>query len=161
MGLRQEFDKRIKKKEQELAELRDQVARAESYLQALNDSMRLLPKDDPQAPTLRPNSELAKARDALKAEGQPLHITKILEAIGKPVTKATRVSLSGSLSAYARRGEIFTRPLPNTFGLKEFESAVDEQEAVAADDGEALSLEEVSADDQTDSGGDRSTLPLN
>jgi hypothetical protein len=35
MGVRQEFDKRIKKKEQELADLRDQVARTESYLQAL------------------------------------------------------------------------------------------------------------------------------
>jgi hypothetical protein len=44
--------------------------------------------------------------------------------------------------------------------LKEFESAVDEQEAVPADDAESLSLEEVSAGDETDTG-DRSALPLN
>jgi hypothetical protein len=123
MGVRQEFEKRIKKKEQELNELRDQVARAESYLQAMYEGLRLLPKEDSQTRSveLRPNSELAKARDAIKAEGSPMHVSDILRAIGKPVNKATRVSLSGSLGAYARKGDIFTRPAPNTFGLKEFE----------------------------------------
>jgi hypothetical protein len=39
--------------------------------------------------------------------------------MGKEVTRETRVSLASALSAYARRGEIFTREGPNRFGLFE------------------------------------------
>jgi len=144
MNFRQELVKRIKKKELEIAELKSQLDKAEAYLQGLNDSFRLFPKEDGEITAegkLRPNSDLAKARDVLKKASTPLHITKLLEAMGKPVTKSSRVSLSGSLSAYARKGEIFTRPAPNTFGLKEMES---NSEAEPADimDPEALPLDD-------------------
>ena len=69
---------------------------------------------------LRIGTDLAKARDYLRKAGKAAHVTKIIEAIGKQVNKETRVSLSGSLSNYVRKGLIFTRPAPNTFGLVEF-----------------------------------------
>jgi hypothetical protein len=142
MGFRQELERRIKKKEQEISDLKTQMDKAEAYLQALTDSLRLLPKDGGQIAEsrLRPNSDLAKARDVLKKAGHPLHITNLLEGMGKPVNKSSRVSLSGSISAYARKGEIFTRPAPNTFGLKEMESN-SESEPLVEDDPEALPLD--------------------
>ena len=46
-----------------------------------------------------------------------MHIQDILRGIGKEVTPENRASLGGSLAAYVRRGEIFSRPAPNTFAL--------------------------------------------
>jgi hypothetical protein len=98
--------------------------------------MKLLPKDTVTTKAaaeqaLRPGSAVAKAREAILKAGKPLHITEILKAIGRPVDKGNRVSLSGSLSGYVKRGEIFTRPAPNTFGLAELnhdELSVEETE---------------------------------
>ena len=86
--------------------------------------MKLLPRDGAGANNdqiLRPGTTLAKARDAIKKAGKPLHVSEILKLVEKPADKKNRVSLGGSLSGYVRRGEIFTRPAPNTFGLKEFD----------------------------------------
>ena len=44
----------------------------------------------------------------------------ILRGVGEEETAANRATLSGSLSAYVRKGEVFTRPAPNVFGLVEF-----------------------------------------
>jgi hypothetical protein len=63
----------------------------------------------------------------LRKAGKPLHITDILKGIGKTTSKKDRVSLSGSLGWYVRRNEIFTRPAPNTFGLKEMEDISKEE----------------------------------
>jgi hypothetical protein len=46
-------------------------------------------------------------------------MSDLLSALGIGITKEARASLGGSLSAYVRRGEIFNRPSPNTFGLIE------------------------------------------
>ena len=130
MGLREEFQKRIDKKQQEIDELkRDfevKLKEANGYLQALQDSMKLLPKDAAAnslgvSRTLRPGSALAKAREAILKAGHPLHILELLKAIGKPQDKKNRISLGGSLSGYVRDGQVFTRPSPNTFGLIELE----------------------------------------
>jgi len=132
--IRDELQKRIEKKHQEIRELEKQLAAAHAYIEALQDSMKLLPKDTVTTrgaaeQALRPGSAVAKAREAILKAGKPLHITEILKAIGRPVDKSNRVSLSGSLSGYVKRGEIFTRPAPNTFGLAELnhvEMPVDE-----------------------------------
>jgi hypothetical protein len=71
---------------------------------------------------LRPGTALAKAREAIKKAGHPLHVSEILKALGKPPDKKNRISLGGSLSGYVRKGEVFTRSAPNTFGLIELES---------------------------------------
>jgi hypothetical protein len=121
MDIRREFEKRIEKKRLEIMELELKIAEARAYSQALMDTLKILPKDDasPEEPTsnLRPGSDLALAADLIKEAGKPLHIDQILTGIGKPITKENKASLGTSLSAYARRTLIFTRPLPNTFGL--------------------------------------------
>lgn len=128
MGLREDFQKRIDKKQQEIAELELKIKEARSYVQALLDTIKILPKEpaangNSGAFTLRPGTALARARDAIKQAGRPLHVNEILVALSKSTDKANKVSLSGSLAGYVRRQEIFTRPAPNTFGLIELEHA--------------------------------------
>jgi hypothetical protein len=48
-----------------------------------------------------------------------MHINEILKALGSPVDSKHKLSLGGSLANYVRKGQIFTRPAPNTFGLLE------------------------------------------
>lgn len=126
MGLREDLARRIEKKRAEIVELQIQVRLAEQYLQAMEDMLRLVPRDQSgsgggvsPSPKLRPGSSLAKARDAILKAGRPLYVTELLGAIGKGTTRNDRAGLSGTLAAYVRRGEIFTRPAPNTFGLVE------------------------------------------
>lgn len=126
MGIREELLKKIDKKNQDIRELEAQIREANAYIQGLQDVARLIPRenaDERQSEhVLRANSDMAKARDFLKEIGKPLHVGEILNGIGKGDTKPHRLSLSGSLGDYVRKKEIFTRPLPNTFGLVEFTS---------------------------------------
>jgi seryl-tRNA synthetase len=126
MALRDELLRRIEKKQEEIFSLESQLREAKSYLQALEDTVRILPREGVNEgmaeAVLRPGSTIAKARDAILAAGHPLHIQDLLSAVGKPATKETRAAVSGSLSFYVRRAEIFTRPAPNTFGLIELEA---------------------------------------
>ena len=126
MALRTELERRIDKKQVEINGWRAEIRRyrelvnsAQSYIQALEDTLKLLPKDDsiltPQA-TLRPGTAVHKAKEAILAAGRPLHIDELLKAIGKQIDADSRGALSGSLSTYVRKGQIFTRPAPNTFG---------------------------------------------
>ena len=135
-----EIEKRIKRKEAEIAELRKQLEQAEAYLQGMADSLKLFPKegesDEDDGPTLRSGSDLEKARLAILKAGKPLHIKDLVLAIGKEPTKENKTSLSGSIGAYVRREIIFTRPKPNTFGVTEFENA-------DADDLKGLPLDEI------------------
>jgi len=131
MGIRQDFERRITKKQQEIADLELQIRDAKSYLQALQDSLKLLPRDgtagiSPDA-DLRPGSALAKARDVIRKAGKPMHINDILVGVGKAVDKKNKVSLAGSLGNYARKQEIFSKTAPNTFGLKEFDYPTEDQ----------------------------------
>jgi hypothetical protein len=111
--------------EAELREVHEKKLAASSYLKALEDMLEKLPKEVGQAEDsspreLRHGSDLAKAKDALKLAGHPLHISDLLAAIGKQADKKSRLSLSGSLGALVREKRIFCRPSPNTFGLIEF-----------------------------------------
>ena len=123
MGVRENFQKLMDKKQQEIRSLELQLREANAYIQALQDSMKLLPRDngtDKAQHKLRPDSTLAKTRDILKTVGSPMPIGDLLKALGLPQDKKHRVSLAGTLSGYAKKGRIFTKPLPNTFGLLEF-----------------------------------------
>lgn len=124
MGVREEFQKRIERKQQEIRDLETRIKEANAYLQALLDSMKWLPREESSNGNqlLRPGTTLAKAQEAIQKSGHPMHVADILKAIGKPTDKRNRVSLGGSLSGYVRRKEIFTRPAPNTFGLIEMEN---------------------------------------
>jgi hypothetical protein len=125
MGLLFDLKKRIDKKATEISDLEGKLREARSYLQALQDIARSLPKDGDLSAgvdsKLRSTSMVGQARDALRKEGSPMHVTKILGEIGKAANKKNRTSLSGSLSQYVRKQEIFTRPEPNIFGLLEWD----------------------------------------
>jgi len=125
MGIRDNFQKLINKKLEEIAAFELQIREARAYVQALQDSMKLLPRDAVGAPeyTLREGSTLCKTRDILRSAAVPMSIADILKALGKPHDQKHRTSLAGTLSAYSRDGKIFTKTAPNTFGLLEFQNS--------------------------------------
>lgn len=144
MSLRVELQKRIEKKQAEIREHEEMIRQAQSYIQGLQDTLKLIPKDgdvgEPDA-AFRHGSNVAKARDALRAAGRPLHITEILKAIGQPTDKKHRLALGGSISSYARRDKVFKKVAPNTFGLIELESlSFTDVPAIGEDDMESLGL---------------------
>lgn len=126
---RRKLEERISKKQQEIQELELQVRDAKSYIQALLDVAKMLPRegdvvrettDASQTPeSMRSGSNVFDARSAILAAGKPLHVVDILKASGRANDRKNRTGMSGSLAAYVRRNEIFTRPQPNTFGLIE------------------------------------------
>lgn len=122
VGMKEDLLRRIERKQQEIKELELKARDANAYMQGLQDALRMLPKESDQPedePTLRPGTDLAKARDALLKAQRPLHITDILRAIGKSNDKRSRLALAGSIARYARKGSVFTKAGPNTFGLPE------------------------------------------
>lgn len=112
---------RIKKKEAEIQGLEERLRAARIYLQALQDVLGAIERESEGTidPGLRVGSSVAQAREVIMRAKKPVHISDLLAALGKGVTKETRASLSSSLAAYVRRGEVFTRSAPNTFGLIE------------------------------------------
>ena len=131
MGLREKLEKKIEEKQVEARKYLREVSRyqalangIEIYIQALEDAIRLIPKEPEEGVevTLRPGTILFKAREILSAKGEPMHIVDLLKALGKPDDNTNRAAVSGSISAYFRKGQVFTRPAPNTFGLVEFQT---------------------------------------
>lgn len=122
MDLRKRIDKEIEKQEAHIDDLRHQLTAAEAYLKAQQDMLKMLPREtDParnSAASLRPGSDSAKIRDILQEAGTPIHLDQILAKMGRPPTRENKSAISGTLSGYVRRGVIFTRPAPNTFGLR-------------------------------------------
>jgi hypothetical protein len=127
MSARSQVEKKIQGKQQEIADFESQIAKAEAYIQAMQEVLRFLPREDGDAVTSeqlpRHGSAMAKTRELLLETGKPMHITEILKGIGKENTKGQRLSVSGSLRSYARKGQVFTQEGGNTFGLVEFQSA--------------------------------------
>lgn len=126
VSARSELGKRIARKRSELDELRGKARDAGVYIEALEEALQVLPRDgvnsgDADA-VLRPGGNAALARAAILERGTALHIDDLLGAIGKEVDRQNRLSVGGALAAYVRKGEIFTRPAPNTFGLVELET---------------------------------------
>jgi hypothetical protein len=130
MMSRRKIEEKIIKKQQEIQELDLQMREAKAYIQALQDVAKMLPKDGDglretsdvspvSADSMRQGSYVSDAREAILAAGKPLHVVQILKASGRPNDRKNRIGMAGSLSAYVRRNEIFTRPKPNTFGLTE------------------------------------------
>jgi len=136
MGARESLQKLVDRKAGEIGRLEQQIRDAKVYIQAIQDSLRLLPKEpngSPVARELRPGTALAKVQEFLRVVNCPQHIDQILSALDKPKTKPNRVSLIGSLSGYVRDGRIFTKTAPNTFGLLEFERSGDKEAELGID----------------------------
>lgn len=139
MDVRKKFRDRIRKKEQEIAKLETELAEARAYLQALTDSLKLLPQDSDgeEAPAIRPNSLVGRTLEVLRTQGKPMHVNEILSALGMP--RERRNSIAGQLAAYTRRGDTFQRTAPNTYGLLEWagkqspKSETDDDDEIAAE----------------------------
>ena len=131
-----EIEKRILKNkkeiiacEQEIIVFEKKIAASEGSIQTLKDVLKLLTKDnnnEGDAFKLREGSLMHKTSLLLKKSGKPLHVTKIMDNIGIENTVKNKNSISTSLANYARRGVIFTKPHPNTYGLIEFNQAADD-----------------------------------
>jgi len=123
MNERKKIEDRIRKKEEEVQHLEAQARDARVYVKALQDVLKMLPRESESAveaqSTLRVGSAVAIARDIILKRGVPVHIADLLKDMGKDLTRESRASLGSSLAAYVRKGEIFTRPAPNKFGLVE------------------------------------------
>jgi len=124
MGIKENLQRLITKKQEEISSLELKITETKAYIQGLQDSMKLLPRDSNGVAdyALREGTALAKARDAIKATGVPMTVVDLLKAIGKPQDKKHRISLAGTLSGYARDGKVFVKTAPNTFGLIELKN---------------------------------------
>jgi hypothetical protein len=133
MGARENLQRLIDRKQQEVNGLEEKIRESRVYMQALQDAMKSLPREASAAsvePELRPGTAIFKAREAIRQVRQPMHINDLLGAIGKPSTKKNKISLAGTIAWYARKGQIFKRTAPNTFGLMEIpDGAQQAQEA--------------------------------
>ncbi len=136
MDMRRELNRKIERKraeieqwEREKAELELKIREGTAYVTGIAESLKLLPKEmaSDAAKALRAGSSVAKARETILKAGRPLHINAILNALGKEATHDAKAALSGSLATYVRKGQIFTRPAPNTFGLVELEQEETDQ----------------------------------
>lgn len=139
MGLASDIRKKMDRKHKELTELRGkrgqiqaslretdtQIREVNAALTAYAEVLRLAPddSDDDEKSEPRPGSMVALAQEALRKHGQPLHVGKLLEAMGKQPTPEQKVSLSSSLGAYVRKEQIFNKPEANTFGLREWQKS--------------------------------------
>ncbi|MEQ8315745.1 MAG: hypothetical protein RL839_10815 [Gammaproteobacteria bacterium] len=121
----------IQQDKKELREIEMRIREGEAYIQGMEETLKMIPTKEKVVnadANVRPGSDVAKARDALRKEGSPLRIEVILEKMGKEVTKKHRQALAGQLSQNFRQGRIFTRPEPNTFGLLEWDFTSQEEE---------------------------------
>jgi len=114
----------LKRKMIELHTLEEKTKAARIYVKALEDVMKAIDRGEPdtsESPEggLRRGSLVAQARDVILSKGEPIHIDDLLTALGREVTRESKASLAGSLAAYVRKTEIFSRPAPSTFGLLE------------------------------------------
>jgi hypothetical protein len=101
---------KLRRKEIEIQSLEARLREAKGYVRALRE---LLGEEDAD------KSMVAMARDIILEQGHPVHITDLLKGMGRDLTREARVSLTSALAAYVRRGDVFTRAGPNTFGLRE------------------------------------------
>ena len=128
MKARRDIERRIDKEQQKVAELRSQIKHAESFIQGLQEALKMLPKDDENKPRkgkglVRPGSGMAKIINLIRQNGKPMHISEIVTGLGREDTKANRMSIAGSLGRYVRRDEVFSRVGPNLFSLKNMKSS--------------------------------------
>ena len=122
MSVRAKLEREMRRKEADIARLEAELSQAKLLLQGFQDALKFIPRDSatngPNSNTFRPGTALHKAYEFIKNKGRPVRLEELLGGIGKnPEDKNARLSLAGSLGHWVRKGEIFTRPSQNTFGL--------------------------------------------
>jgi hypothetical protein len=134
MGFREDLQRKIEKKQAELVAMERAFelakAGAEAYIQAYQDMMKSLPRESSEArpeSIFRAGSAAKRCREMIIDAIRPLHINDLLKGLGKGDDRGSRASLTSALGAYARKGEVFVRTAPNTFGLLEMGHAAGAQ----------------------------------
>ena len=128
MSEQNKIEERIRRKQAEILTLEDKLKAAKVYIGALRDILKMIEPDgdkgsgSPDA-KLKSGSSVDQARAIILERGEPVHVDDLLRSMGKEATPGNRSSLVGSLAAYVRREEIFSRTAPNTFGLIELDHA--------------------------------------
>jgi HB1/ASXL restriction endonuclease-like protein with HTH domain len=126
MGLKDDFFRRIEKKKIEVEAMRTALRLEERYLEAMYDAYKLLARGEAASngggpAGFRKGSYTDKAYKVLKQVGHPMHVKDIVEAMGAKANRANKQGVASSIRLYLTKGEIFTKPAPNTYGLVEFE----------------------------------------
>jgi hypothetical protein len=126
MTERSVVESQLTKKEAEIVQLEEKLKVAKVYVRALQDVLRELGRHRPShdiksEASLRKGSVVAQARDLILARRTPMYIDDLLSSLGKDISRESKASLTSALAAYVRKGEIFTRPAPSTFGLIELQ----------------------------------------
>ena len=108
-------------KEAEIARLRAELAAAEAFLGSLRSSIEELEdRREPPAPEAADGPDpLAEVRKLIRTAGKPLYIDELLRGLGWPLSRESREEIRTLLRPWVRRGELFTRPRPSTYGLVE------------------------------------------
>lgn len=138
MSERSKIEERIQRKQAEIVALEDKLKAAKVYIGALRDVLKIMEPDRDKAPTqsdakLKSGSSVDQARAIILERGEPVHVDDLLRSMGKEANAANRASLVGSIAAYVRREEIFSRPAPNTFGLIELNHAETEPDELESE----------------------------
>lgn len=133
MSERSKIEERIQRKQAEIVALEDKLKAAKVYIGALRDVLKMMDPDRDKSSTqadakLKTGSSVDQARAIILERGAPVHVDDLLRSMGKEVSAANRSSLVGSIAAYVRREEIFSRPAPNTFGLIELNHTEEESD---------------------------------
>ena len=121
MSTRRKLKEKIAKKEREILGLETQIREARAYIEAMREALKMLPREEFAGGTedtpFRKGSIADRAKKALEAHGAPMHIDKLVVAMRLKADSKNKRSVAGTLASYFRRGEVFDRPEPNTFGL--------------------------------------------
>ncbi len=120
MEFRHKLEEKIRRKELEIQDLETQIREGKAYIQALNETLKVLPRELVAGgieSSFRKGSLADKAKKAIEAHGAPMHVDELLEAMKLKNTTKTKRSVAGTLAFYVRKGEVFERTAPNTFGL--------------------------------------------
>ena len=119
--------------DKKIEELKIELREKRSRLVAFQEALKIMPSDgektkkDSPLKGIRKGSTADMARNVLREKGQPMSAKEILCGIGEEYSKKRRQAVSSILSAYVRNQDIFTRPEPGIFSLKEFETEMEQE----------------------------------
>ena len=120
----------LQRKRDELRKARQRADRLEDALRHYEEIYNVMngaPSPDSSGVArhgpVRTGSQAERVIQVLGDTGRPLHIDEIMARLGVEATVSAKNSLAGVLSRYVRQEQIFSRPAPGTFGLREWETS--------------------------------------
>jgi hypothetical protein len=138
MGIKEDIEKRIEKERQKISDLRSQIELAESFVQGLQEALRLIPRSDSTKHTqigfYFRSGDTKQAYEELKKSGKPMRIDEILRAIGKSDNRQNRASMASSLHRAAKKSGIIKKVGANTFAVSDMVIGINEEESVSLPD---------------------------